>query len=55
VNEREKIMDTLTSMLMCWSGYIVGKRTKEEAVQEVRKGSANIIGWLEDFENGAEE
>jgi hypothetical protein len=55
VNEREKIMEALTSMLMSWSGYIVGKRTKEEVFQEVRIGSDNIIGWLDDLENSAEE
>ncbi len=55
MNEREKIMDTLTSMLICWSGYIVGKRTKKEAFREVRNGSSNIIGWLDDLENAAEK
>jgi hypothetical protein len=53
MNEKiqEKVMDNLSGMLICWSSHIAGQKSQADAIQEIRKATASISGWLDDLEN----
>jgi hypothetical protein len=48
---QEKVMEKMTGMVMCWSSYVTGQKSQADAIQEIRKSTASILGWLDDLEN----
>jgi hypothetical protein len=49
---QEKVMEALTGMVMVWSSHVTGQKPQADAIQEIRKSTASILGWLDDLENG---
>jgi hypothetical protein len=48
---QEKVMEKLTGMVICWSSHVTGQKAQGDAIQEIRKNTASILGWLDDLEN----
>ncbi len=47
---QEQMMNRLTEMVICWSSHVAGQKSRPDAIQEIRSGTADIAGWLDKLE-----